>query len=502
MSLRNRSHHPRLALRAVPLLALAACGSGSEPTHPGAPPGPPASIRVVSGAGQADTAMAMLRDPIVAEVRDSAGRPVRAARVLFSSVPVSDAARPTATGVSLCEVGSTRPCELYQRSYADSAIAGRASAGVRLGTYAGAVRLRVSVAGTELADTVSLTARPAAAASLVMAPSDSTAYVGSSYRVAGRVLDQYGNGRPGDPVTFAASGAAATVSADGVFHAQAIGRAFAIARSGAVVDTAWITVPPCGTIAALEPSAPGGARVVKVELDGSGLRRLAPVHDTYYGTEPDWISPSAIAFDDGGYNAERILVVDTLGVITRLTAPGTPTFAEGHAAGGPGGVVYFDAWGAADYGTALWKVSAPGGMPVRIGPNPPGNANAWQATVAPDGQRLAYVDVNRGGLSLLDVETGAMTPLRIAAATPRWSPTGDWIVFGAGGTLHLVHPDGTGLSDVAGARPFAPRADWSPDGEWLITRSATRLELINVKTGTILPLGWASGFIRPAFRRE
>jgi dipeptidyl aminopeptidase/acylaminoacyl peptidase len=141
-------------------------------------------------------------------------------------------------------------------------------------------------------------------------------------------------------------------------------------------------------------------------------------------------------------------------------------------------------------------------MPERIGPNPPGNANAWQATSAPDGKRLAYLDVDRGGLSLLDVATGAMTPLNIAAATPRWSPSGEWIVFGAAGSLHLVHPDGTGATDVAGARAFDRRADWSPDSEWLIARSATRLELIELRTGRILPLAWATGLVRPAFKRQ
>ena len=67
----------------------------------------------------------------------------------------------------------------------------------------------------------------------------------------------------------------------------------------------------------------------------------------------------------------------------RLTAEGTPTWAEGFVAGAPDGAVYFDAMSGSDYGTAIWKVSAPGAMPVRVGPNPHGNANAWQATVAP-----------------------------------------------------------------------------------------------------------------------
>ena len=487
--LRHLASFPRTAALFA-LAALVAC-DGGESTTPAVPPGAPASIHFVSGGGQGDTARAILRDPVVVEVVDSAGRLVRVAPVTFTAL---------GTDAAFCANTSVESCvpDVYQ----DSAFAGRASIRVRLSRVAGTIRIRVSVPGTMFADTATLTVRPAAPALLAVAPADSSAYAGNSYRVTGRVLDQYGNVRRDDAVNFTGSSAVATISADGEFRAQAVGRAFALARSGSLVDTAWITVPPRGTIAAMEPFPAGGAQIVKVELDGSGFKRLAPVSDTYYGTMPDWISSSEIAFDNGGYNVERILVVDTLGILRRLTAEGTPTWAEGFVAGAPDGAVYFDAMSGSDYGTAIWKVSAPGAMPVRVGPNPHGNANAWQATVAPDGQRLAYVDVNRGGLSILDVVTGGMTPLNIAATTPRWSPSGDWIVFGAGGTLHLVHPDGIGQTDVAGARPFTLRADWSPDAAWLIVRSASRLELIDMKSGAILPLGWSGGLIRPVFRRE
>jgi Tol biopolymer transport system component len=110
--------------------------------------------------------------------------------------------------------------------------------------------------------------------------------------------------------------------------------------------------------------------------------------------------------------------------------------------------------------------------------------------------------VNRGGLSLLDIATGTMTPLNIAAEMPRWSPSGDWIAYGSNGTLHLVHPDGTGIVDVAGGRQYDPRADWSPDAGWLIARSSTRLELVDMKSGAILPIAWSRSLIRPVFRRQ
>ena len=236
----------------VPLAALTGCGGG-EPTTPAASPGPPASIRFVSGGGQSDTAMAILKDPVVVEVGDSAGHLVRVAPVTFTALG-SDAA--------FCAATSVESCARY--TYQDSAFAGRASVRVRLSSVAGTVRIQVGVPGTMLADTATLTVLPAAAARLTTAPADSSAYAGSSYRVTGRVLDQYGNVRADDPVTFTGSSAVATISADGVFSALAVGRALALARSGWLIDTAWITVPPRGTIAAMEPSALGDRKSTRL----------------------------------------------------------------------------------------------------------------------------------------------------------------------------------------------------------------------------------------------
>ena len=468
------------------LASLTACSS-SEPTKPYVPPGAPASIRFAGGVGQRDTALALSSTPLTVEVRDAGGRLVQVAPVAFTALDGS-------AGISFCSSTSVDSCSLLANP--DSTFAGTASIFVRFGQLAGTARIAATVPGTGLADTTTLTISPASPVRIVLSPADSTAYTGNSYRVIGRVLDQYDNVRSGDRVTFAEVGSAATMGTDGVFHAQTVGRAFALVRSGALADTAWITVPPRGAIAVVDALSPNGPMLAKVALDGSGYAQLAPLGDSYGDAEPDWISPSEIAFSGG---EGRILVVDTLGAIRRLTSAETPTIAERHAAGAPGGVVYFDAFGA-DYGTSLWKSSAPGTTPVRIGPNPPSNANAWQSTPSPDGQQLAYIDVGRSGLCTMIIATGEVTPLVIDAQSPRWSPLGQWIVFGMAGTLHMVHPDGSGLTDVAGARPFQSRADWSPDGAWLVVRSSARVELIEMSSGAILPLGWSAGLILPVFR--
>jgi Tol biopolymer transport system component len=61
----------------------------------------------------------------------------------------------------------------------------------------------------------------------------------------------------------------------------------------------------------------------------------------------------------------------------------------------------------------------------------------------------------------------------LAYTSASWSPDGEWIAFiGGDGSLRLVHPDGTGLHEVALPDDFsieeaAGGATWSPDGAWL-----------------------------------
>jgi Tol biopolymer transport system component len=73
----------------------------------------------------------------------------------------------------------------------------------------------------------------------------------------------------------------------------------------------------------------------------------------------------------------------------------------------------------------------------------------WSPTWSPDSKRLAFLSsdgldvANRDGSHLrLLSRIGSGTPY--GGARPAWSPDGKWIAF-AGGSLYLVHPDGSGL---------------------------------------------------------
>jgi hypothetical protein len=41
---------------------------------------------------------------------------------------------------------------------------------------------------------------------------------------------------------------------------------------------------------------------------------------------------------------------------------------------------------------------------------------------------------------------------------------------------------------------------WSPDGEWIVTATVYQMWVVNVKTGLMLPLPWASDYSSPDWK--
>jgi Tol biopolymer transport system component len=105
---------------------------------------------------------------------------------------------------------------------------------------------------------------------------------------------------------------------------------------------------------------------------------------------------------------------------------------------------------------------------------------------SPDGEEIVVLGEDSAGATL--PETGTLYVVKtdgtgLREITPpssvlwfsfaAWSPDGEWIVFiDADGRLSLVHPDGSGLHEIA-LDPDASidvatgGATWSPDGQWI-----------------------------------
>ncbi len=124
-------------------------------------------------------------------------------------------------------------------------------------------------------------------------------------------------------------------------------------------------------------------------------------------------------------------------------------------------------------------IGADGSGLRRLTPDDEGNYEfpSW----SPDGKRIVLRSATSSskGLSILDVESGTLTPLTPDSGTdnlPAWSPKGDVITFTSrrdgDWELYSIRPDGTGLKRLTRSAGNDAHASWSHDGRWLAFSSA------------------------------
>jgi len=162
-----------------------------------------------------------------------------------------------------------------------------------------------------------------------------------------------------------------------------------------------------------------------------------------------------------------------------------------------GAWIYFEGLTAAG-GAEIWRVQPDGTGGGHVGPT--GGGPGFHPSPAPDGRRLVFD--NSSSLYVMDIATGAATPLGVNGIIPRWSPSGDLIAYRSGDSVWVTKPDGTGsrfVSSLSGRVGLG--LDWSPDGKWLVATDYDRLSLIEVATGLTLPLAFTRrGLSEPTWR--
>ena len=484
------------------LLAICACDQPVTMTPQTFP-----ALKVVGGDGLEDTVDARVPGTLSVVVYDSVGVARAGREVRFEAVAPLDTRRQSERGIFACHPNLAGFCnsDFFTRAPYEAAdttdAAGRSDLVLRFGTVAGPASIRITVPSLGLAALTSYGVLPGRTLLLRAAVKDSSAYAGDGYAINAGTEDRRGNRTsPPSPITYLAVGSAASISAGGVFHALLAGRGSAIVQSGEFRDTAWITVPPRGTLAFVDVDDGIGT----INLDGSGYHLLVHVSAPSSGLWPDWTPSGEITYEAVVGGTMRLHAVNESGVVRRVTPANTSTLNENFATSGPNGAIYFNAsTDAGGYESGVWMTSAIGAAPVRLGPTPQIIGALVQPSPSPDGSKLVTFDIYYDGLSILNTAAGTVShlPIQRYSHHPRWSPDGTAILFNSETTLALVAPDGTNRRVAGPGHFYHPHANWSPDGVWIVARTSGRLELIRVATAETLPLGWSAEFITPAWKK-
>lgn len=235
---------------------------------------------------------------------------------------------------------------------------------------------------------------------------------------------------------------------------------------------------------ALFNPAVGDNAVFTAMADGSDQREVFPGP----AESPRW-SPTgrriAMVCFEGNFEFVRNCTMNPDGSRFVQLRPDHPTLNQGVGPWSPDGTrLAFEGWDDAhpDVVPGVFTMrSRDGGDLQRVTSNPNGGHDI-PADYAPNGRRLLFIrddpsqDNDPTALFTIHLNgTGLrqITPWALNANDPRWSPTGNRIVFAAEGAIFLINPDGTRLVKIQqparGGFSFSPV--WSPDSTRILLAS-------------------------------
>jgi len=468
-----------------------ACGGGSDgPTSPGGN-GP---IRVIAGGGVTDTITATLPQALIVEVHDSTSKLATGVTVRFKSIiATSPVNQPTLWVTPI----SSQTFNVLAVDTTDAQ--GRARTLVRFGAVVGTAGVEVSVPELGLIDTVSYTVKTGAPARLLVAPVDTSVTTGGTYQLRATMADRFNNPIAGSTPTFAGSNV--TVSSAGQVSApNAIARGRIVVTYRDLTDTVSVSVVP-----KLPMVLTRSSKVELINADGSGSRTLATTSDGSLSPTSVAATTSVVFYQGCPCSDSKLWVVDP-GSTPRLLLS-----SAGHADAWPrlspdGAWVYF----VRDL-TTLWRVKLDGtgldSLTSFTSPFVYGTQKVYSApTISPDGRSVAIEDGN--GVKIVDVATKATRTINTTCGYPRYSPDGaSFACATLFNTIYVIATDGTGQRVLAnfpnGDGPDElSGVDWTPDGKWVLAMPQTGAILVEVSTGTIVPLtALGKSYFQPSFVR-
>jgi len=462
------------------LLTAIACGS-SKATGPALSRVP---ITFSLGNSQTDTIQSVLAQALI--VRVGSGQAGSGAHqvVRFQSVMDSGTYRVL---VEPLAGGSPSP---FVAETTDAS--GQASVVIAFGNDEGPGQLVVNVPALGYLDTARYTVLPGHPYAMQAMPNDTDAYLGATVGLRTAVVDRFGNTRT-DPVTFVVVGGPGSINGS-TLTVSSYGPISVAGTADGFVDTTIVNGVPKGTIAASGDIS----YIWSFNLDGSDFTPISPVSAGTLKWAPNG---SSLVFDQtvfGGVGASDMLqtIATAGGQVTTIVNSGATSVAYPQYSR-DGMWIYYNEGSSTQ---PMWRV------------HPDGSGNATVNMLSPeslqfpspsfDGTKVSYILSGGGGdLKVLTLSSGAAVDLGVKGIADVWSPTGNVIAYlTLNSAMALVNSDGSGQSTIAPG-PYGPQFDWSPDGQWIIARNTatTRLEVINVATQLVIPLGYTGTIGSPTW---